>query len=189
MSSQPEQQRAADIIRLLTLYRPLLDAYVIVSVPPGPPPVPTCVCPPPSPADPPPPPSPQDFFAEGLWAQLPPPWQAALATAAPPQLAGLLGGDGGPGGVAWPLSLLAFAAAARALAFPRGGPGAGGTPRPPCQSPLLHPLFRRHVKPKKQHEIRRMGKVGGPPPPIKPLGWPTHWGGPPKPPQTPSAPP
>ncbi|XP_072702977.1 methyltransferase-like protein 25B isoform X2 [Ciconia boyciana] len=123
---QRERQRAADIIRLLTLYRPLLDAYVI------------------------------DFFAEGLWARLPPPWQAALATAAPPQLATLLGGRGSPGAT-WPLSLLAFAAAARALAFPRGC--SGGTPRPPCQSARLHPLLRRHVKPKKQHEIRRLGKL------------------------------
>ncbi|XP_074785076.1 methyltransferase-like protein 25B [Athene noctua] len=121
-----EQQRAADIIRLLSLYRPLLDAYVI------------------------------DFFTEGLWAQLPPPWQAALATATPPQLAGLLGGHGGPGAT-WPLSLLAFAAATRALAFPRGRPG--GSPHPPCQSARLHPLLRRHVKPKKQHEIRRLGKL------------------------------
>ncbi|XP_074709407.1 methyltransferase-like protein 25B isoform X1 [Strix uralensis] len=123
---QREQQRAADIIRLLTLYRPLLDAYII------------------------------DFFTEGLWAQLPPPWQAALATATPPQLAGLLGGHGGPGAT-WPLSLLAFAAATRALAFPRGHPG--GSPCPPCQSARLHPLLRRHVKPKKQHEIRRLGKL------------------------------
>ncbi|NXD88859.1 RRNAD protein, partial [Halcyon senegalensis] len=111
---QREQQRAADIIRLLSLYRPLLDAYVI------------------------------DFFAEGLWAQLPPAWQAALATAPPQQLARLLGGSGGVGGhgAAWPLSLLAFAAAARALAFRRGRPG--GTPAPPCQSRRLHPLLRRH---------------------------------------------
>ncbi|KAM9514823.1 LOW QUALITY PROTEIN: methyltransferase-like protein 25B [Guaruba guarouba] len=122
-----EQQRAADIVRLLALYRPLLDACVI------------------------------DFFAEGLWAQLPPPWQTALGSAAPPQLAHLLGaGPGGPGPL-WPLSLLAFAAASRALSFPRGPPGAA--PRPPCHSRRLHPLLRRHVKPKKQHEIRRLGKL------------------------------
>ncbi|XP_068270610.1 methyltransferase-like protein 25B [Nyctibius grandis] len=124
---QREQQRAADIIRLLSLYRPLLDAYVI------------------------------DFFAEGLWAQLPPPWQVALASATPPQLAGLLGGQRGGPGATWPLSLLAFAAAARALAFPRGG--GGPAPRPPCHSARLHPLLRRHIKPKKQHEIRRLGKL------------------------------
>ncbi|XP_064257545.1 methyltransferase-like protein 25B [Passer domesticus] len=121
----PEQRRAADIIRLLTLYRPLLDAFVI------------------------------DFFTEDLWAQLPAAWQPALASATPVQLAGLLGGSGGPG-AAWPLSLLAFAAAARALAFPRGCPC---PPCPPCQSSGLHPLLRRHVKPKKQHEIQRLGKL------------------------------
>ncbi|XP_041320867.1 protein RRNAD1 isoform X1 [Pyrgilauda ruficollis] len=122
---RPEQRRAADIIRLLTLYRPLLDAFVI------------------------------DFFTEDLWAQLPAAWQPALASATPVQLAGLLGGRGGPG-AAWPLSLLAFAAAARALAFPRGCPC---PPCPPCQSSRLHPLLRRHVKPKKQHEIQRLGKL------------------------------
>ncbi|NWW81548.1 RRNAD protein, partial [Climacteris rufus] len=130
LEQSPEQRRAADIIRLLTLYRPLLDAFVI------------------------------DFFTEGLWAQLPPAWQPALASATPPQLARLLQGCGGPG-AAWPLSLLAFAAAARALAFPRGCPGASS--RPPCQSSHLHPLLRRHVKPKKQHEIWCLGKVSAPP--------------------------
>ncbi|NXD30876.1 RRNAD protein, partial [Spelaeornis formosus] len=126
LPQSPEQRRAADIIRLLMLYRPLLDTFII------------------------------DFFTEGLWAQLPPAWQPALASATPAQLAGLLGGRGGPG-AAWPLSLLAFAAAARALAFPRGRPA--GSPRPPCQSCHLHPLLRRHVKPKKQHEIQRLGKL------------------------------
>lgn len=33
LEQSPEQRRAADIIRLLSLYRPLLDAFVIVSVP------------------------------------------------------------------------------------------------------------------------------------------------------------
>ncbi|NWV27019.1 RRNAD protein, partial [Origma solitaria] len=132
LEQSPEQRRAADIIRLLSLYRPLLDAFII------------------------------DFFTEDLWAQLPPAWQPALASATPLQLARLLGGRGGPG-AAWPLSLLAFAAAARALAFPRGC--REGPPQPPCQSSHLHPLLRRHVKPKKQHEIRRLGKVGATPSP------------------------
>nr|XP_031362768.1 protein RRNAD1 [Lonchura striata domestica] len=123
----PEQRRAAHIVQLLTLYRPLLDAFVI------------------------------DFFTEDLWAQLPPAWQPALAGASPVQLAGLLGGGAGGAGAAWPLSLLAFAAAARALALPRRR--ARGPPRPPCQSCRLHPLLRRHVKPKKQHEIQLLGEL------------------------------
>ncbi|NXU69488.1 RRNAD protein, partial [Horornis vulcanius] len=139
LEQSPEQRRAADIIRLLILYRPLLDAFVI------------------------------DFFTDGLWAQLPPAWQPALTSATPVQLAGLLGGSGGPG-APWPLSLLAFAAAARALAFPRGY--LGGSPRPPCQSSHLHPLLRRHVKPKKQHEIQRLGKVGAPSNPLRPPKYP-----------------
>ncbi|OXB54368.1 hypothetical protein ASZ78_007213 [Callipepla squamata] len=124
-----EQQRAADIIRLLSLYRPLLDSYII------------------------------DFFAEGLWAKLPPSWQAALEASDPPQLAAMLLGTGSVvgQGTVWPLSLLAFSATTRALSFPRGH--VAGTPCPPCQSPHLHPLLRRHVKPKKQHEIWRLGKV------------------------------
>ncbi|NXL72340.1 RRNAD protein, partial [Leptocoma aspasia] len=143
----PEQRRAADIIRLLTLYRPLLDTFVIVSVPelsPG------CA----------------------------PPGRPALASATPVQLARLLGGRGGPG-AAWPLSLLAFAAAARALAFPRGCPGS--SPRPPCQSSQLHPLLRRHVKPKKQHEIQRLGKVGAPPDVLRPRSSPQPPDSPPSP--------
>ncbi|XP_069735023.1 methyltransferase-like protein 25B [Phaenicophaeus curvirostris] len=119
----PARRRVADIVRLLALYRPLLDAYVI------------------------------DFFAEGLWGRVPPLWQPPLAAATPPQLAGLLGGSGGPGGGPggpWPLSLLAFAAAARALALPRCPPG------PPLPLP---PLLRRHLKPKKQHEVQRLAKL------------------------------
>ncbi|NXG42778.1 RRNAD protein, partial [Psilopogon haemacephalus] len=109
-----------------------------------------------------------DFFTEGLWAQLPPRWQRALGTATPQQLAKLLGCQGGPGeGGVWPLSLLAFVAATHALACPRGGQLGGSAP--PCQSPFLHPLLRRHVKPKKQHEIQRLGKVGA-----SPQHWPGH---------------
>ncbi|NWI06327.1 RRNAD protein, partial [Tichodroma muraria] len=148
LEQSPEQRRATDIIRLLMLYRPLLDAFVI------------------------------DFFTEGLWAQLPSAWQPALASATPSQLATLLGGRGSPG-AAWPLSLLAFAAAARALAFPRGCPG--GSPHPPCQSSHLHPLLRRHIKPKKQHEIQRLGKVGVPPNPLRPPNSPQPLNSPPSP--------
>lgn len=69
----------------------------------------------------------------------------------------------------WPLSLLAFRATAHALAFPREcrrdrGRTAGSV-KPEeflenqSQSSLLGHIFRKHVKPKKQHEIRRLGLV------------------------------
>ncbi|KAM8794290.1 LOW QUALITY PROTEIN: methyltransferase-like protein 25B [Eudromia elegans] len=126
-----EQQRAASITRVLALYQPLLDAYVV------------------------------EFFAEELWSRLPPSWQAALAAAPAPQLAARLLEPPGPrAGAVWPLSLLAFRATAQALAFPRRPRRLPGEfRRNPCQSAALHPLLRKHVKPKKQHEIRRLGKV------------------------------
>lgn len=67
----------------------------------------------------------------------------------------------------WPLSLLAFRGAAHALAFPRD---CQSKPKQRSemleefadnqhQSSLLHHIFRKHVKPKKQHEIRKLGMV------------------------------
>ncbi|KAJ7307110.1 hypothetical protein JRQ81_009091 [Phrynocephalus forsythii] len=123
-----------------------------------------------------------EFFTDRLWSRLPLAWQAALDDLPSPQLAALLlekrspqaGGGGGGGGGAryatvWPLSLLAFKAAAHALAFPRRGLGGqtqfSRASRPEefrenhCQSARLHPVFRKHVKPKKQHEILRLGQV------------------------------
>ncbi|XP_069460723.1 methyltransferase-like protein 25B isoform X2 [Ambystoma mexicanum] len=68
----------------------------------------------------------------------------------------------------WPLSLLALKVTAQVLAYPR-------TPKhnscdesktwqkefrdTHCQSSMLNPIFRKHVKPKKQHEIRQLGKL------------------------------
>lgn len=69
----------------------------------------------------------------------------------------------------WPLSLLAFRATAHALAFPResrcdrGRVSDSAKPEEfvenQSQSSLLGHIFRKHVKPKKQHEIRKLGKV------------------------------
>ncbi len=69
----------------------------------------------------------------------------------------------------WPLSLLAFRATAHALAFPREcrreRGRAAGSMKPEeflenqSQSSLLGHIFRKHVKPKKQHEIRKLGAV------------------------------
>lgn len=61
----------------------------------------------------------------------------------------------------WPLTLLALKSTARALAFTRV-PGFQ-TPSEflenPSQSSRLTAPFRKHVRPKKQHEIRRLGEV------------------------------
>lgn len=67
----------------------------------------------------------------------------------------------------WPLSLLAFRTTAHRLAFPRDLQQDRGAGRPEefqenqSQSSLLRHIFRKHVKAKKQHEIRKLGMVGG----------------------------
>ncbi|XP_067328530.1 methyltransferase-like protein 25B [Anolis sagrei] len=142
-TSLEEQKRlAADITRFLSLYNHIADAYII------------------------------EFFTDSLWGSLPLSWQAALDGLSSPQLAALLlenrtTPEASYSSV-WPLSLLAFKATAHSLTFPRRAKGQGGTVglgRPeefqenPCQSARLHPLFRKHVKPKKQHEIQQLGQV------------------------------
>nr|XP_056709542.1 methyltransferase-like protein 25B [Euleptes europaea] len=141
-SLEEQKSWAAAIGRLLSRYRFLLDAQVI------------------------------EFFTDDLWGSLPLSWQGALAELSPPQLATLLlEGSASPEasyGSVWPLSLLAFKAAAHALAFPRRPRGEAGTlvdGKPEefrgnqCHSSKLHPLFRKHVKPKKQHEIRQLAQL------------------------------
>lgn len=67
----------------------------------------------------------------------------------------------------WPLSLLAFRTTAHRLAFPRDLQQDPGARRPEeflenqSQSSRLRHIFRKHVKPKKQHEIRKLGMVRG----------------------------
>lgn len=78
----------------------------------------------------------------------------------------------------YPLSLLAFVATAHALSVPRHprrqreecreerraaekGGGSRGERRMPAQVAGLGHVFRRHVKPKKQHEIRNLAEVRG----------------------------
>ncbi|XP_058016104.1 methyltransferase-like protein 25B isoform X3 [Ahaetulla prasina] len=118
-----EQQKrlAASLVRVLALYRPLTDAYVI------------------------------EFFSDDLWGRLPRGWQAALGELSPPEVAALLLRKGRPGEL-WPLSLLAFRAAAHALPFPR-------RPAAAAREPPLPPRFRRHLRPKKQHEVRQLAQV------------------------------
>lgn len=70
-------------------------------------------------------------------------------------------------GSVWPLSLLAFRTTAHSLAFPRELQQDGDAGKPEefeenqSQSSMLRHVFRKHVKPKKQHEIRKLGMVRG----------------------------
>ncbi|XP_058016103.1 methyltransferase-like protein 25B isoform X2 [Ahaetulla prasina] len=93
----------------------------------------------------------QEFFSDDLWGRLPRGWQAALGELSPPEVAALLLRKGRPGEL-WPLSLLAFRAAAHALPFPR-------RPAAAAREPPLPPRFRRHLRPKKQHEVRQLAQV------------------------------
>uniref|UniRef100_H3BAJ0 Methyltransferase like 25B n=1 Tax=Latimeria chalumnae TaxID=7897 RepID=H3BAJ0_LATCH len=104
--------------------------------------------------------------------KLPPSWQTALSNLPAPLLAAQLLEKTATQEVSyrcvWPLSLLAFKATAQTLAFPRS-PCEGGSLSPSglpaefqeneCQSSMLKHIFRKHVKPKKQHEIRQLGKL------------------------------
>ncbi|XP_061574496.1 protein RRNAD1 [Cololabis saira] len=113
-----------------------------------------------------------EFFSEDLWHTLPPSWQPVLQDLSPPQTADLLldaALEDRRYPSVWPLSLLAFRATAHALAFPRelsrDRAGVAGAVRPGeflenhSQSALLGHIFRKHVKPKKQHEIRKLGML------------------------------
>ncbi|XP_004714773.1 methyltransferase-like protein 25B isoform X5 [Echinops telfairi] len=136
LSLEERRQLAVNLTRVLALYRSILDAYII------------------------------EFFTDNLWGTLPGSWQEALDRLSPPQLATLLLGMPAEGEAVryrsvWPLTLLALKATACALAFTRT-PGFQ-TPSEflenPSQSSRLPPLFRKHVRPKKQHEIRRLGEL------------------------------
>ncbi|XP_078525952.1 methyltransferase-like protein 25B isoform X2 [Lissotriton helveticus] len=139
----PEEQKllALNITRVLSVYGYITDSYII------------------------------EFFTDGLWEKLPLSWQVALHDLPSPVLATLLLGKEHSNysyRSVWPLSLLALKIAAQALAYPRS---------PKCQScevsssiqeefhnnhcpsSLLNHIFRKHVKPKKQHEIRQLGKL------------------------------
>nr|XP_004667345.2 protein RRNAD1 [Jaculus jaculus] len=136
LSQEERRQLAVNVTRVLALYRSILDAYII------------------------------EFFTDSLWGILPCSWQEALDGLSPPQLATLLLGMPREGEVVryrsvWPLTLLALKSTAYALAFTRT-PGFQ-TPSEflenPSQSSRLTAPFRKHVKPKKQHEIRRLGEL------------------------------
>ncbi|KAG1947953.1 protein RRNAD1 isoform X2 [Pimephales promelas] len=133
-----QRELAEKLTWLLSTYRRISDSYII------------------------------EFFSESLWDTLPVSWQEALGDLTPPQIADLLLDkdikDRRYPSV-WPLSLLALRTAAHVLSFPRKAPGvdAGEAVQEfqsnQSQSSLLGHIFRKHVKPKKQHEILRLGKL------------------------------
>uniref|UniRef100_A0A8C1GH84 Methyltransferase domain-containing protein n=1 Tax=Cyprinus carpio TaxID=7962 RepID=A0A8C1GH84_CYPCA len=139
-SEQEQRELAEKLTSLLSTYRHISDSYII------------------------------EFFSESLWDTLPVSWQDALGDLTPPQIADLLldkeTQDRRYPSV-WPLSLLALRTAAHALTFPRKAPGGHsqdtGAAVPEefqlnqSQSSLLGHIFRKHVKPKKQHEICQLG--------------------------------
>ncbi|XP_005991713.1 protein RRNAD1 isoform X3 [Latimeria chalumnae] len=142
LSLEQQKQLSANIVRVVSTYSYILDSYII------------------------------EFFSENLWMKLPPSWQTALSNLPAPLLAAQLLEKTATQEVSyrcvWPLSLLAFKATAQTLAFPRS-PCEGGSLSPSglpaefqeneCQSSMLKHIFRKHVKPKKQHEIRQLGKL------------------------------
>ncbi|XP_056089053.1 protein RRNAD1 [Rhinichthys klamathensis goyatoka] len=140
-SVQEQRELAEKLTSLLSTYRRISDSYII------------------------------EFFSESLWDTLPVSWQEALGDLTPPQIADLLLDkeikDRRYPSV-WPLSLLALRTAAHVLSFPRKAPGGhsqdAGAAVPEfqsnqSQSSLLGHIFRKHVKPKKQHEILRLGTL------------------------------
>ncbi|KAM4662303.1 methyltransferase-like protein 25B [Discoglossus pictus] len=136
----PEKKLSQNITRVLSLYGFITDSYII------------------------------EFFTNNLWENLPKSWRSALSDLPSPKLADQLLSNSDTNHVSyrsvWPLSLMALKAAAHSLAFPRTPLHEDSNVNRPeeflanhCQSSMLDPLFRKHVKPKKQHEIRQLGKL------------------------------
>ncbi|XP_064406568.1 methyltransferase-like protein 25B [Halichondria panicea] len=103
-----------------------------------------------------------EFFTESHWLKLPQSWQDALYSADLFEVSRLLlqgGGNNAPLSKVYPLSLLAFSAAAHSLSLPRQPVDV--TPhnvRVGSQLEGLEHVFRCHIKPKKQHEIKVFGE-------------------------------
>ncbi|XP_072535631.1 methyltransferase-like protein 25B [Salminus brasiliensis] len=143
-SEQQQKDLAKRLISFLSIYKHISDSYII------------------------------EFFTENLWDTLPEGWQKALSDLTAPQIADLLLDSEIKNRIypsVWPLSLLALRATAHTLSFPRTPSDhrivedTVGHVKPEeflsnsSQSSLLGHIFRKHVKPKKQHEIRKLGTL------------------------------
>lgn len=141
-SAEQNRRLAVNISRVLSLYGHITDSYII------------------------------EFFTDNLWEALPESWRSVLSELTAPELADQLLSNSNTRSTSyrsvWPLSLLALKMAAQSLALRRTlhHDLVGAEKKIPaefqtnhCQSSLLDPLFRKHVKPKKQHEILRLGEL------------------------------
>uniref|UniRef100_H3D618 Methyltransferase like 25B n=1 Tax=Tetraodon nigroviridis TaxID=99883 RepID=H3D618_TETNG len=140
LSGEQQRELAKKITSFLSLYTHISDSYII------------------------------EFFSEDLWKSLPVSWQLVLQDLSYQQTADLLLDSKNQDrsfryASVWPLSLLAFRTTAHRLAFPRDPQQDPGARRPEefqdnqSQSSMLRHVFRKHVKPKKQHEIRKLGTL------------------------------
>ncbi|MEE6491404.1 hypothetical protein FKM82_016208 [Ascaphus truei] len=142
LSQRQQQQLALNITQVLSTYGFITDSYII------------------------------EFFTDNLWEKLPEPWRLALSDLPFLQLSDQLLSNKNTKDISyrsvWPLSLLALTVTARSLTFPRTPRHEASKMNPENlaefqanhhQSSMLDPLLRKHVKLKKQHEIRQLGKL------------------------------
>jgi hypothetical protein len=130
------RSRAAALARMLGLYRPLASSVV------------------------------KDFFTANLWETVPRSWRAGLDGLGLEDLASILLSPAPPappavGGV-WPLSFLAFLAAAHGLRLPGQLDSRGGrvSEQGRCsEESQLNSVLRTAVRPKKMHEIVRLAAL------------------------------
>ncbi|XP_074650744.1 methyltransferase-like protein 25B [Tubulanus polymorphus] len=136
--SEPLQNHISRIRTFLHVYRWISDAYI------------------------------SDFYVDDLWGKIPEKWRPILETLDTVALSKLLDnncGDCVQYGDVWPLSLLCYKATASSLSLPRthysssssSSSSADGDAGKQHVTSLSH-CYRKHVKPKKQHEIKQLAK-------------------------------
>ncbi|KAH8254574.1 hypothetical protein KR032_011021 [Drosophila birchii] len=125
------QEKLEQSLGLLKKYEWLLDAYVL------------------------------DFFLDDHWSKLPEDWQQHLANVPPESLSELLQDEKVELEQAWPVELIDLKRELRHLCIsrtPKSQPE-NSLPCPLLDHPKLKHMFTKRVKPKKQHEIRRMAEI------------------------------
>ncbi|XP_017097533.2 methyltransferase-like protein 25B isoform X1 [Drosophila bipectinata] len=118
-------------LRLLKEYEWLLDAYVL------------------------------DFFLDDHWSKLPENWQLHFENLPLEHLCELLQNDHQNEKLTWPQELIALKRNIKELCISRTprNPTDNSLPCPLLEHQKLKHMFTKRVKPKKQHEIRRMSEI------------------------------